>query len=192
MSYLPQSLPTNTALTVFEIVLLGLVDSLSLRVRDDQLEQVMDTLSYLGIEPLATTRLNNLSGGQQQMVSLAQALVKNPQALLLDEPLNSLDIRRQFEILNKIREITYLSPRIVIIAMHDLNLAAKYADSVLALHHGKIYAHGTPENALTEPMIRDLYGMRSEVTLKDGRIPHIRLLDVIEQEPDMPVGFGGR
>jgi len=181
MSYLPQSLPSTAALTVFETVLLGLVNSLSMRVTDEQLRMVMETLEYLGIEPLATRRLNQLSGGQQQMVSLAQALVKNPKVLLLDEPLNSLDIRYQFEILNKIREITYLTPRITLIAIHDLNLAAKYADSILALHNGAIYAHGRPEEVLTESLIRDLYGMRTEVTIKDGRTPHIRLLSSIER-----------
>lgn len=180
-SYLPQSLPATAALTVFEAVLLGLIGSLGVRVRDEQLASVADSLALLGIEHLASKRLDRLSGGQQQMVSLAQALVRRPDVLLLDEPLNSLDIRYQFEILSTIRDISRGTRQITLIAIHDLNLAGKYADRVIALHRKRIYSQGTPAQVLTEPMVRDLYGMSTEITLRESGAPHVRLIGVAEQ-----------
>lgn len=92
LGYFPQFLPTGSVLTVFEVILLGMIDSLSLRVGDDELVKVMSIMKKLGIDDLAKKRMSELSGGQQQMVSLAQAIIKDPKLLLLDEPLNNLDI----------------------------------------------------------------------------------------------------
>jgi iron complex transport system ATP-binding protein len=178
-SYLPQAQQSNGSITVFEAVLLGLIGTLSLRVQPEQTAKVMQLLEEFGIDGIATKRLTELSGGQQQMVGLAQALIRDPKVLLLDEPLNNLDIRHQFEILNKVKQVAAASQTIILVAIHDLNLAAKYAESVIALHRGTVYAHGTPKEVLTESTIGELYGMRTEVTIKEKNMPHIRMLDTL-------------
>ncbi len=178
LSYLPQSIYSSAVITVFEAVLLGRLNSLSLYVSDDELERVLRILEHLGIQELAHKKLNELSGGQQQMVSLAQALIKEPEVLLLDEPLNNLDIHHQFEILNKIKEIHSTKSVITLIAMHDLNLAAKYADKIIVLNQGQVYACGKPGTVLTEELIRLVYKVKAHVLIDNQGIPLIQPFDV--------------
>ncbi|WOX55810.1 MULTISPECIES: ABC transporter ATP-binding protein [unclassified Methanoculleus] len=106
VSYLPQDSSSNAALTVFEAVLLGRLNSLSWTVTDEDLSLTLDALENLGIEELAKVPLNELSGGQKQMVSIAQSIAKKPAVLLMDEPTNSLDLQHQLELFDLIRTIT--------------------------------------------------------------------------------------
>lgn len=173
LGYFPQFLPTNSVLTVFEVILLGMIDSLSLRVGDEELIKVMSIMKKLGIDDLAKKRMTELSGGQQQMVSLAQAIIKDPKLLLLDEPLNNLDIYRQFEILDIIQKITYENKIITVIAIHDLNLAARYADEIVVIHDGKVFAKGTPKEVLTKDLLRDVYKINADITVDANDIPSV-------------------
>lgn len=178
MSYLPQSLPTQSQLTVFEAVLLGMLTTLSLTVSPEQIEKVYAVLHDLGLEALAERKLCELSGGQQQMVSIAQSIIKDPRIFLLDEPLNSLDIYHQFEVINTIRAITQSSDTVTVIAIHDLNLAARYAKHVVILKDGELYCCGTPAEVLTEETIRDVYRVDAEVRIDASGIPVINMLGI--------------
>lgn len=173
MSYLPQTAATYTSITVFETVLLGMISSLSLRVSEQELEKVDEVLKYLGIRDISQRRLNELSGGQQQMVYIAQAIIKAPRILLLDEPLNSLDIHHQFEILNILSDLTREQDIITVIAMHDLNLAARYADYVVVVNNGRIYSSGNPSAVITKQMIKEVYQVDAEVKADEDGITMI-------------------
>ena len=126
VSYLPQENPSRALLTVFEGVLLGRLQTLSWRVSEDDLTIALKVLEDLGIEELASRFLDELSGGQKQMVSIAQALVREPKVLLLDEPTTSLDLRHELDILDLITEIAAEKDITTVIALHDLNLAANH------------------------------------------------------------------
>lgn len=178
MSYLPQASPNHAVITVFEAVLLGMLNSLSFRISNEEKEKVLNVLKLLEIEDLATKYLNELSCGQQQMISIAQAIVKEPKLILLDEPLNSLDIHHQFELLNHIRGITDKNKIISIIAVHDLNLATRYADQVVLLDKGKVYAYGEPKKVLTPEIIRSVYKVDTKVFTDNDGIPMIYPVDV--------------
>jgi len=168
VSYLPQENSFRAVLTVFEAVLLGRIQSLSWRVGKEDLVPALKVLEDLEIEKLASRFLDELSGGQKQMVSMAQALVRQPRVLLLDEPLNSLDLRHELEILDLLREITVQRRITTVIALHDLNLVARYADKVFILKDGGVCASGEPEAVLTSQTIRDVYGVICKVTTDDG------------------------
>lgn len=176
VTYLPQENTSNAVLTVFEAVLLARQQSSSWRVRDEDLMCVNDALDSLGIGDLALRYLSELSGGQKQMVSIAQALVRNPKVLLLDEPTNNLDLQRQLEVLDVIREVTTERGITTLIALHDLNLAARYADRFIVMSQGSVYASGDPGSILHPQMLRDIYGVHATITTDmDGRplvIPH--------------------
>jgi iron complex transport system ATP-binding protein len=163
MAYLPQSATDAGGLTVFEMVLLGLLDSLQLHVGDQETETVWRVLVNFEIEHLAFRQVAELSGGQRQMVALAQAVVKNPQVLLLDEPLNSLDLHHQFEMLDYLQTWTRQADRITLMVIHDLNLAAKYADRVLMLSHGEVAAYAPPDEVFTRERIRAVYYIDAEI-----------------------------
>lgn len=178
ISYMPQSSTTTAGLTVFETVLLGMLNSLSLRVGDEIKQKVRDILERLEIWELAEKRLSELSGGQYQMVSLAQSIIKEPDVLILDEPLNNLDIHRQFEILDLVSFETYRRNLITVIAMHDLNMAARYADSIILMDKGKIYKSGEPVSVLSRETILDIYHVNSEISVDDGGVPVINMLNI--------------
>ena len=163
VGYLPQESPVNAVLTVFEAVLLARKHTLSWRVSDDDLQSVTRVLENLDIEDLSTRFLNELSGGQKQMVSIAQALVREPDVLLMDEPTSSLDLQRQLEVLELIREITAQREIITLISLHDLNMAARYADHFVVMDKGTVYASGDGHQVLTPDMLRDVYGVEATV-----------------------------
>ncbi|MEW6034316.1 MAG: ABC transporter ATP-binding protein [Chloroflexota bacterium] len=175
VSYLPQENSSRAILTVFEAVLLGRLESLSWRVNREDLDLSLKALEDLRIEALAPRFLNELSGGQKQMVSIAQALVRQPRVLLLDEPVSGLDLQHELEALDLIREITMQRGITTVIALHDLNLAARYADKVVVLKNGTVYASGRPEMVLSPRAIRDVYGVDCTVRSEGGTLQIIPL-----------------
>jgi iron complex transport system ATP-binding protein len=173
LGYLPQESNGKAVLTVFEAVLLGRLAKLSWRVNDADLAAVLEILRELGLEHLSTTALNELSGGQQQMVSIAQALVKHPRILLMDEPTNSLDLNRQLEVFELLTRLTEQRKLTSIIALHDLNLAARFADQLIVLHKGEVYASGKPHRVLTEALLRRVYGVEAVIVKDCTGVPQI-------------------
>ena len=169
VSYLPQESPVNAVLTVFEAVLLARKHTLSWRVSDEDLRAVAQILMDLDIEELSTRFLNELSGGQKQMVSIAQALVREPNVLLMDEPTSSLDLQRQLEVLDLIHQVTSDRGIITLISLHDLNLAARFAAYFVVMNQGAVYSLGDGHHVLTPEMLRDVYGVNATVlTSTDG------------------------
>ncbi|MDY6911243.1 MAG: ABC transporter ATP-binding protein [Chloroflexota bacterium] len=164
ISYLPQDSSSRALMTVFEAVLLGRLQSLSWRVSDDDLSITAKVMDDIGIEDLASRFLDELSGGQKQMVSIAQALVREPRVLLLDEPTSNLDLRHKLEILDLVRDIASKNGITTIIALHDLSLSARYADRLVVLQDGNVYSSGAPEDVLTQGMIRSVYEVNAKVS----------------------------
>jgi len=163
VSYLPQHPGIPAALTVFETVLLGRVQRLAWHVAAPDLAAVESLLGEFGISSLGNRRVNELSGGQAQLVFLAQALACNPAVLLLDEPNAGLDFHHQFEMCACIRERTRARGLSTAMIMHDLNLAARVADVVQVLVDGRIRCGGPPECVLTEELLAEVYGIEAHV-----------------------------
>lgn len=157
IGYLPQAFSPRAVLTVFETVLLGRQHQLGWRITPEDTRRVEQLLDEMGISSLAGRYINELSGGQAQMVAIAQALVREPSFLLLDEPTSNLDLRRQFEVCALIRELTAARGISTAIALHDLNMAAKYADEVFVLENGSIRCSGSPAAVLTREMLAAVY-----------------------------------
>lgn len=190
VSYLPQENSARAVLTVFETVLLGRIHSLSWRLSDDDLKIVLETLETFGISELASRFLNELSTGQRQIISIAQSIVRQPKILLLDEPTSSLDLRHQLEILDLVRNLTVNMKVITLIALHDLNLAARYADKIIVLNCGKIYATGKPESVLTEEMIRSVYRINVRVSVNDGILQITPISSIMSRHMSIVQKFG--
>jgi len=161
--YMPQDTSVNTVLTVYESVLLARKQGGEHRVSDGDLEAVDDVLAALRIEPIAFRGLCELSGGQRQLVSLAQTLVREPKILLLDEPTSALDLHRQVEVLALIQALSRKREICVVLAVHDLNQVLRVADRVLVIDAGTMVRCGPAEAVITPDLLRDIYKV-------DGRI----------------------
>ncbi|OOM79534.1 ABC transporter ATP-binding protein [Clostridium sp. BL-8] len=181
VGYLPQTSQNDASITVFEAVLLGLMNTLTLKVNKKQEQKVNDILDAFELQHLAKNKINELSGGQLQMVLLAQSIIKEPEVLILDEPLNNLDIHRQFSLLNTISNLAYEKKMIVIIVMHDINLASRYADNIVVMKEGKVYSHGTPEKVLTKEMVREIYKIDSEIYVNKQGKQVIEFVDIFAE-----------
>jgi iron complex transport system ATP-binding protein len=167
--HLPQEAAVNAVLTVFESVLLARKYTAGWRVGDADVDAVTRTLALLEIDDLAMRNLGELSGGQKQLASIAQALVREPRILLMDEPTSALDLQRQVEVLTLIRDLARSRDLCVLIALHDLNQAVRFTDRVLVLKDGRVAACGEPRAVVTAEMLRDVYGVEARIeTCSDG------------------------
>lgn len=159
LAFVPQHVPTRLPMTVFEAVLLGRRPYLSWRPRPQDLEAAWEALSLLGLEELAHREFSEISGGQRQKAALARALAQESRLLVMDEPTSSLDLRHQLEVMTLLCAQAEERDTGVILAVHDLNLAARFAHRAILLHGGRVEADGPPSEVLTEESIRRVYGV---------------------------------
>ncbi|MCP1643213.1 iron complex transport system ATP-binding protein [Pseudomonas citronellolis] len=173
--YLPQSLPQRTRLCAFEAVLAAAMAGRSLSLLggghpDAQtLRGIEQVLEALDLSALADRPIDALSGGQRQLVGLAQALVRQPRVLLLDEPTSALDLYHQCQVAEAIVEVTRARGLISLMVVHDINLALACADQVLVLHQGGLAAAGPPAEVIDARLLREVYGVHGSVERVRGR-----------------------
>ncbi|GAA4332532.1 ABC transporter ATP-binding protein [Pigmentiphaga soli] len=174
VAYLPQSLPAAVHLRVFESVLAAAHATVgSLRAQAADTGAVMALLERLGIGHLALHYLDRLSGGQKQLAGLAQALVRQPRLLLLDEPLSALDLNHQFHVLDLLREETRERGLVTVIVLHDLNIALRHADRCLLMRGGRLLAEGAPRDVVTAETLAAAYGVRGRVETCSRGLPQV-------------------
>ena len=156
----PQSPALPGAFTAFEVVLMGRTPRLGLLRYEGgkDLAVAWQAMKATHTQSFAERRVSELSGGERQRLVIARALTQQPKAMLLDEPIANLDINHQIEILNLVKSLCLEQSLTVIIALHDLNLAAQYCDWMVMLNGGKVYAQGTPLDIVTAPNIKRVYG----------------------------------
>ncbi|WP_181708177.1 ABC transporter ATP-binding protein [Chthonobacter rhizosphaerae] len=161
--YMPQDTAANTVLTVYESVLLARKQRTGWSVAERDLVAVDAALDRLRIRDLAFRGLGELSGGQRQLVSLAQTIVREPSVVLLDEPTSALDLHRQIEVVDLIRSLARERGLCALVALHDLALASRLADGVIVLSDGRMHACGPAREVITDHMLRTVYRV-------DGRV----------------------
>ncbi|MFA4896492.1 ABC transporter ATP-binding protein [Microbacterium sp.] len=159
-----QQADTDLDLSVLDVVLLGRTPHLSVLGGPDQAdaEIARAALGRAGAEAFSERRFQELSGGERQRVLLARALAQKPTLLLMDEPTNHLDIHAQLHTLGLMRKLAD-DGIAILAALHDLPLAARYADQVIVVDHGRVVASGAPAEILTPELIQLVYGVRADV-----------------------------
>lgn len=165
--YLPQDPPPLSSLTVYESILLARQQSYSgfsaLRVGSAVRDEVQVTIDQLGLTDLSSRMMSQLSGGQRQLVSFAQAVVRRPRVLLLDEPTSALDLRNQLLLLEQVRKCATSMPCAVVMTLHDLGQAARFCDHVVVLSQGRVHSAGAAEEVINQEMLREVYQVRGAV-----------------------------
>ncbi|MDD3042610.1 MAG: ABC transporter ATP-binding protein [Methanosarcinaceae archaeon] len=179
LSYVPQSTARVFPSTVFETVLMGRRPHLGWFSSEGDKEKVWEVLELLGIEALALTSFNELSGGQQQKVLIARALVQDTGVMLLDEPTSNLDIWHQLDVMEIVRKLVNEKEVTCLMAVHDLNMASKYSDRIIMMKDGKIVAAGSPVKVLTPENIAAVYGVEASVSLH-AETPYVVPLKQLE------------
>jgi len=179
--YLPQSLPAAAHLRVFESVLVAANASpFGGKASTDDVARVNDILQRIGIAHLAMRSLAHLSGGQRQLVGLAQAMIRRPRLLLLDEPLSALDLNFQFHVMDLLAQETRDHALITVVVLHDLNIALRHADQALLLRAGHVTAQGRPADVITPASLAAVYGVRGRIESCTQGIPTMMIDGLVQ------------
>lgn len=170
IGYLPQTLMRPSSLLVYEALLSALRATSPELTRTQAETRIADVLEAMGIADLGMRPLGALSGGQRQMVGLAQVLVRRPRLLLLDEPTSALDLRWQISVLDLVRKETRERGATALIAIHDINLALRFCDRIAILGDG-LLASGPPRDVLTPDVLSRAFGVAARIeTCSQGRL----------------------
>jgi len=161
VAVVPQLFHLPEAFTAGEIVLMGRAPHLPLWASESRhdCEIAWRAMQHAHIEALKDRRVDELSGGEQQRVVIARALAQEPQMLLLDEPTAHLDLKHQVSVLELVATLAHQHQLTVLMTIHDLNQAARYADQVALLHQGAILASGEPSAVFTAERLSQVYGV---------------------------------
>jgi iron complex transport system ATP-binding protein len=162
IAVVPQNPALPETFTAFEVVLMGRTPHLGLLRYESQndLSIVRASMEATRTVSLAQRRVSELSGGERQRLTIARALAQEPKIILMDEPTANLDINFQIETLGLACQLCRRQKLIVVIALHDLNLASQYCDRLIVLNNGGIHCQGTPREVINAQTIKDVYGAR--------------------------------
>ncbi|MDO5103243.1 MAG: ABC transporter ATP-binding protein [Lautropia sp.] len=163
IGFMPQNCQVQAELSVIETVLLGQHERLGWRVNRQVIDAAARILDDFGIAHLHQRGMRQLSGGQQQLVLLAQRLLRQPKLLLLDEATSALDIRHQMQVFEQLNAYVARTGALVMIAIHDLNLAAQHTQQILLLNRGKLAGQGAFTEVVCPDSLRAVYGIESEI-----------------------------
>ena len=177
ISYVPQSVRSSFSMDVFDVVLLGRRPYINWRIGERDREVVSETLRFLNLEDFAFRKFNKLSGGERQRIIIAKAIAQEPQLFLLDEPTSDLDMKNQIQVMKKLKSLVSdpESSKSALVAIHDINIAARFSDRIILLSDGKIVADGTPIEVLTSENIAKVFGVTSEISLPTSVFEPLRV-----------------
>ncbi|MGO4335672.1 ATP-binding cassette domain-containing protein [Labrys sp. KB_33_2] len=168
VAYLPQHIPPATSLLSKELVALGRYPWHGPfgRFGKTDSEKVAEAMKLADVGPFADRLVDTLSGGERQRVWLSMLMAQDTRCLLLDEPISALDIAHQVDVLALVQRLSRERGIGVIVVLHDVNMAARYCDELVALHGGRLIARGTPAEIMTPACLKSIYGIEM------GVIPH--------------------
>ena len=165
MSYVPQSVKSSFSIDVYDTIMLGRRPYIGWNISSEDREIVSKTIEFLNLEELAFRKINQLSGGERQRVIIGKAIAQDPRLFLLDEPTSDLDLKNQIQVMKKIKKIVSNpeSPKSALVAIHDINMAARFADRILLMSDGEIVAEGTPRQVLTPQNIQNVFAVSADI-----------------------------
>ncbi|MCJ8141144.1 ABC transporter ATP-binding protein [Falsirhodobacter halotolerans] len=173
LAFLPQATPPADGMTVAELVALGRYPwhgALGRFTPDDH-AAVARALSECGVAGLADRLVDTLSGGERQRAWLAMMVAQGAEALLLDEPISALDVSHAVEVMTLVRAMCHDQGRSAVVVLHEVNMAARYCDHVIALRDGAVVMQGTPADLMRPDTLRHVYGLPMTVLTRPNGPP---------------------
>ncbi|WP_042352548.1 iron ABC transporter ATP-binding protein [Bacillus massiliigorillae] len=159
ISILKQSNHINVRLTVRELVSFGRFPYSQGRLNKEDWEKVDEAIAYMELEEFENKYLDQLSGGQRQRAYIAMVIAQDTEYILLDEPLNNLDMKHSVQIMKILRKLVDELNKTIIIVIHDINFASVYSDYIVALKDGKVIKEGPADEIISSPILKEIYDM---------------------------------
>lgn len=159
ISILKQSNNINLRLTVRELVSFGRFPYSSGRLTKEDQRHVDEAIRYMGLEEIEHKFLDQLSGGQKQRAFIAMVIAQDTEYILLDEPLNNLDMKHSVQIMKMLRKLVDELGKTIVIVLHDINFASVYADYVVAMKDGELVHVGPTDQVIDRSVLKDVYDM---------------------------------
>tara|TARA_B100000575_G_C23120736_1_gene648520 strand:+ start:870 stop:1730 length:861 start_codon:yes stop_codon:yes gene_type:complete len=187
-AYVPQKVATSFPIDVYDVILLGRRPYINWNVSESDRKIVSNVIKQLSLENFAFRKFHTLSGGEQQKAIVAKAIVQQPKVYLFDEPTSNLDLFNQYEILKQIKELVSDKQNScsAIVAMHDINLASKFADKIMILHESKIFCYDEPRVALNSAAISEVYRVNAQVAISEELgVPVVNILGLGKVKKDV-------
>ena len=169
LAILTQSNNIQMKLTVQELVTFGRFPYSKGRLTSEDKELIDYALEKLGLVEMAEDRIDTLSGGQLQRAYIAMILAQDTEYILLDEPLNNLDMNHSVQLMKTLRRLVEEEHKTILLVIHDINFAATYADEIVAMKNGGIFAHGSMEEIIQPQILNALYEMDIKICELDGK-----------------------
>lgn len=169
VSYLPQSHKTIRGITAEELVLKGRIPYADMfgNLSSEDLAEAKWAMKACGIYGNKDKQLCQMSGGEQKKAWIAMSLARKAEFMILDEPTNNLDIGAVLEISELLKKINSEYKATILMVLHDINLALRYSDYVIVMKDGNVFAQGKCTDIINEKMIQDVYGIKSEIYLRN-------------------------
>lgn len=158
LAILKQDNNVNMRITIEELVAFGRFPYSNGRLTKEDYEMIDKAIEYMGLEEMRTKYINELSGGQRQRAFIAMIIAQDTEYILLDEPLNSLDIKHAKELMKIIRELVDNLGKTIVMVLHDINFASYYSDYIIAMQDGEILQVGNTEDIISNETLDALYG----------------------------------
>ena len=165
LTILKQKINYQAKLTVEELVSFGRFPYSRGRLRAEDREKIRETLDYLELTNLKDRYIDSLSGGQLQRVFIAMVLAQDTDFILLDEPLNNLDIKQSVSMMQILKRLVEELGKTIIIVLHDINMASQYADEIVAFKDGQVFSNGRTDQIMQADLLSQLYEI--PITLAD-------------------------
>src|SRR5699024_3845655 len=169
ISILKQSNSTNVKLTIRELVSFGRFPYSQGRLKKDDWQKIDEAIEYMELQSIENKYMDELSGGQRQRANIAMILDQDREYILLDEPLNNLDMRHSVQIMKTLRKLVDELGKTIVIVIHDINFASCYSDQIVALKNGEIVKQGRTCDVIDECVLRDIYDMDIDIKEIDNQ-----------------------
>ncbi|KXT75914.1 iron ABC transporter ATP-binding protein [Streptococcus sp. DD12] len=169
LSMLKQKIDYQVKLTVEELISFGRYPYSKGRLSTEDYQKIDRAISYMDLEAFRHRRIDQLSGGQMQRVNIAMILAQDTDIILLDEPLNNLDIKQGILMMKTLRRLVDDLGKTVVVVIHDINIASQFVDAMVAFKDGKVFRQGTPDQVMTADVLGELYDMTLTIADIDGK-----------------------
>lgn len=169
LSILKQSNHLNIRLTVRELINFGRFPHSNGKLTEEDIKKVDEAIDYTGIRELENRFIDELSGGQRQMVYIAMIIAQDTEYIFLDEPLNNLDMKHSVQIMKILRDLVDKQGKTIMTVIHDINFVSSYSDYIVALKDGKIVRQGNKDDIINDAVLKEIYGLDMYIHSIDSR-----------------------